>query len=726
MRLERLPAIPAGLLLASLWIHPAIVHAQSTAKLTGRVADPSDAAIAGAKIAAQPLESAGKPATVQSGPEGTFSLALAPGRYRVSIERASFARAEQQFTLAAGEVRTWNVRLELETMSSKVVVTAAAQPTTAETAATLVDVITKEQIDNRQETWLAPTLAASPGAIFSRLGPFGGITTFFLDGGNSDFTKFLVDGTPMNQPGGEIDLSNLDVENLDKIEIVHGAFSALYGSDAMDGVVQLFSHRGATRTPQLTLEGDGGTFDTGRGSGQLSGLLGAFDYSGSASYFSTDGQGPGNSFHDTGLSGNFGYKFSDTDQVRLTVRSANSQAQQPGQTLLEPPIIGQYGDLKDFFSNLSWDSSFDGRWQNHLAGMEMYNWELYVSPGSANATYQFNQAGFEDHLSESFRNGGATLGYEYEVQNGMPDGPHVRRNNQAGYAEMHYQFGRRLTAIAGARAEDNASFGTRVVPRMGANYALRFGNDFWGATRLRASYGQGIKAPTLIQSFSDDPCFPGDPNLQPERSDTFRAGVEQILASNRLRFSADYFHNHYYDIVSQTYDPAPMPGCPFGTGQYFNTDEARAFGANASFEAKATRWLSIAGNYTYDDTRVLKAPNAFDPTLAPGNRLFRRPLNSANLVFNAAFWRMNWNLAGTYVGRRTDSDFLGLGITSNPSFVRWDLAAMLPLGRGLFATAHLENLFDKHYQDAVGYPALGFNYRLGLKYTWGGERSQSQ
>ena len=79
---------------------------------------------------------------------------------------------------------------------------------------------------------------------------------------------------------------------MDKIEIVHGASSALYGSDAMDGVVQIFTHRGTTRTPQLMLEGDGGTFDTGHGSGQLSGLLGPFDYSVGTGYFSSEGQGP--------------------------------------------------------------------------------------------------------------------------------------------------------------------------------------------------------------------------------------------------------------------------------------------------------------------------------------------------------------------------------------------------------------------------------------------------
>ena len=83
---------------------------------------------------------------------------------------------------------------------------------------------------------------------------------------------------------------------------------------------------------------------------------------------------------------------------------------------------------------------------------------------------------------------------------------------------------------------------------------------------------------------------------------------------------------------------------------------------------------------------------------------------------------MNWNIAGFYVGRRTDSDFLGLGFTSDPGYVRWDLSNSIDLGHGFSTVAHFVNLFDRHYQEAIGYPALGYNYRLGLKYVWGGEK----
>jgi outer membrane cobalamin receptor len=712
-------------LLGILVVHSANAQTKSSATIRGTLTDPSGAAVIGAAIEAQSLDSPSDSTRTQSGPEGKFSMTLPPARYHLSIKHPSFEKAEQEFTLAANEMRTWDVRLQLEKMSSRVVVTADAEPLPAESSASPVTTITREDIEQRQEIWLADMLQTGGGVSIAREGPFGGITTLFLDGGNSQFTKVLIDGAPANQPGGDMDYEGLDLNNIDKIEIVHGASSALYGSDALDGVIQIFTHRGTTTTPEFKLEGEGGTFQTGDGGAQLSGLLGAFDYSSSVSYLSTQGQGPNDYFRNTALSGTFGYKFSKTDQLRLSLRDDVNDAGEPGQTLFMPPEIGNHLGQHDFFGSFAWDFSTGDHWQHRLMATDSYVRQS-IDDGAFGFSEldRFYRTGFQEQSTYLFPHGGISLGYNYEVENGEPGAPpHVRRNNQAGYSEVRYQFGRRVTATAGMRAEDNASFGTAVVPRTGIAYTARFGHDFWGATRLRTSYGLGIKEPTFVQSFEAGPCFPGNPELRPERSTTFDAGIEQLLASDRLKVSVTYFHNDFHDIVSFSEDLNPTSTCPFGTGTFFNTDKARAFGSNASFESKVTKWLRIVGNYTYDDTKVLAAPNAFliDPTLEPGNRLIHRPLHSANLILNATIRRMNWNLAGTYVGRAQDSDFLGLGITSNPSWVRWDLATILPLRYGLSATARVENLFDRRYSDAVGYPALGLNYRLGMKYVWGRE-----
>jgi outer membrane cobalamin receptor len=663
----------------------------------------------GASVFAQAIDSKAPPFIVQSGADGRYSIDLPPGIQRVTVRAPSFAVMEQQITLASGEKRVWDVRLSLEKMSSNVIVTAAAEPELAAQTPYLVDVITRQQIDQQQEIWLADALSSQQGASITRLGPYGGIASYFLDGGDSDYTKVLVDGTPVNEPGGAFDVSNFTLSNIDKIEIVHGASSALYGSDAMDGVIQIFTHRGTTTTPQIAIEGDGGTFGTGHGAGQLSGLLGKFDYSASTDYFSTDGQGPGDYFRVATSSGNFGWKFSDSDSVRLTLRNTISDAGQPGQVLLPGGATpGQSSDVHNFAANLAWNFSTGEHWHEQLSGFESRYQLAENSPPYGTFQSEYNRAGAIAQATYDFRNGSFTAGYENEVENG----PTAGRHNQAGYLEARYQFGKRLSAVVGGRAEANGFFGTRTVPRVGASYALRFGSGFWGATRLRASYGEGIKEPAILP-------LDCSPQLKPEQSVTVDAGIDQYFASDRLHFSATFFHNDFRDIVSFTYS-GPQ-NCPAYGGSYFNTDKARADGVNSSFEVKATRWLNIRGNYSYDDSKVLASPNAYDPALEPGNRLFLRPLHSANLIANAHFLRMNWNIAGFYVGRRTDSDFLGLGLTSNPSYVRWDLSNSIELGHGLSTVAHFENLFDRHYQEAIGYPALGYNYRLGLKYVWGGE-----
>ncbi|MFZ0036233.1 MAG: TonB-dependent receptor [Candidatus Acidiferrales bacterium] len=704
---------------------PVVSFAQTEARatLTGNLTDPSGAAIPNVTINAikyeEPQKNKNVAAKTQSDAAGHFSLTLAPGRYRTVVSAPSFARTEEIVTLVAGESRELNAKLALEKLAASVVVTAAAEPTLATDSSAPVDVVTKDDIAQLDAMWLAPVIASESGAALSRLGPEGGVTTYFLDGGDSNFTKFLVDGIPMNEPGGAIELENYSLQSVDKIEIVHGASSALFGSDAVDGVVQIFSHRGTTTAPELELTGEGGTFGTGLGNVQLSGVAGRFDYSASGGYFATGGQGPNDYFRDVPFAGNFGWKFSDTDTLRLTVREAESDGGVPGQTIFLPPSLTDHDDLHNLAAGITWDFMAGDHWQNELRATDARIQEAYIN-SFGNSYNLYNRANFEDQATYLFPHGGVSAGYMYEVENGAEGGPDSRRNNQAGYVEVRYQFGRRVTATAGGRAEANASFGTRVVPRAGIAYALRYGHDFWGATRLRVSYGEGIKEPDFFDSFSNDPCDPGNPNLMPEQSTTIHGGADQVLASDRFRISVDYFHNDFTDIVSFASLP-PTTACPYGTGQFFNTDKARAFGANSKFETKVTRWLHISGNYTYDDTLVIASPNYYDPTLAPGNRLAKRPLHSATLIANANFHRMNWNLAGYYVGRRTDSDYLGLGITSNPSYVRWDLGTSYHFTRKLSALGRVENLFDRRYQDAVGYPALGLNWRLGMKYVWGGE-----
>jgi len=699
---------------------------KTKARLAGTLTAPSGAAVSGVTVTAEeegPAASA--PVSAVSSGDGSYSLELPAGRYRVRFSRESFANRDVQLTLAPGEVRELSLHLELLALSDKVIVTAQALPTTEQQTTAPTDVIPGETIEQRQAVSVPELLLYSPGMAVGRTGPFGGTASIFLNGGNSDFTKVLVDGTPINPPGSAVDLSSVTTENIDKVEIVRGAESAIYGSDSVSGVVQLFTHRGETRIPAFTLFSEGGTLASVRGGADLSGLLGKFDYSAAGAYFQTDGQGPNDAFVNRTLSGNFGYAFSESNQLHVSLRSNTSDAGIPGPTLQAPPNLYQGYGQRISAANARWEFTTGSHWRHQVMGTESYTRQHSFATTQSDFPYdsllQFNRAGFvtqSTYLSRSFS---ATAGYQYEVENGgvsyISPG-HLRRNNQAGYLDSRYTPLRRLMLDAAVRAEANDSFGTRVVPRVGGSYLLHEGKSFWGDTRYYAFYGQGIKEPRFDQTFGTDPCYPGNPLLKPEASKAWTTGFDQKLASDRWKLSADYFYNRFYDIVSFAYDPAPNPNF---CGTYFNTDLAIARGVNLASEFRLRRWLFLNGNYTYDDSRVLQSENPnFDPALIPGNHLIRRPVNSGSLGVNVYYAHVNWNFLGYFTGIRTDSNFVDPAQTTNPGYARFDMAASYNLVGGLIITARVINLFNKQYQDALGYPALGQTYLFGLRYKFAG------
>jgi vitamin B12 transporter len=744
-------------------------HAQnnsntSDAHLFGTLLDSSGAAVEAVNVTAH-LESS---ATSQfwktsSSAEGSYSLAIPPGRYHVTFERSPFVTREFVLDLAANQERKLDLSLNLERLSASVIVTAQAEPTLADQTTAPVSVITKDEIDARQSVALTDALQFATGIAIGRTGPEGGTASVFLNGGNSNFTKILVDGVPINPPGAAVDFSSLTLDNIDKVEIVRGAESAIYGTDAVDGVIQLFTHRGSTTIPEFSVFAEGGSFTSARGGAQLSGLLGKFDYSAAASYLETDGQGPNDDFINRTLSGNFGYSFSDTNQLRLTLRNNTSDAGIPGQTVFEPPSLYQRYGQHIFSAGARWNVSTGKHWRHEISGGESYTRQFNDNPlqsfyatdpnafcpqtnPTAVATaefcdftgqslFQYNRANFSAQTSYILSNFGVTAGYQYEVENAFLtsiDVPHARRNNQAGFLDFRYRPLRRLSLNFGGRAEDNAYFGTRVVPRAGASFLARSGSGFWGETLLRAFYGEGIKEPRFDQTFGDNFGDFGNPSLKPEASKTGTAGIDQKFFDNRVHISADYFYSRFYNIVSFEFcspdatNPAGntcgvvLPGNPTSFGYYFNTDLALARGLNLTGETKFTRWLNLAGNYTYDDSLVVKSPNASDPSEIPGNHLLRRPVNSGSLTLNAAYRRFGMTIGGYFTGVRTDSDFLGLGLTRNPGYARFDVSTHYDVGGGVTFYARAQNLFDKQYQDALGYPALGRDVRAGVRYTFAG------
>jgi vitamin B12 transporter len=728
------------------------------AHLFGSLLDASGAGVAQVNVTAQ-LENN---ATAQlwkasSSTDGAYSLTIPPGRYRVSFERSPFIPRDFVLDLSPNQQRKLDLTLNLERLSASVIVTAQAEPTLVDQATAPVSVITKDEIDQRQSVGLADALNFSTGIAIGRTGPEGGTASIFLNGGNSNFTKVLVDGAPINPPGALVDFSSVTLDNIDKVEIVRGAESAIYGTDAVSGVIQLFTHRGDTRIPQFSIYGEGGTFASGRGGAQISGLLGAFDYSLAASYFGTDGQGPDDDFLNRTLSANFGYRISDANQLRLTLRNNDSIAGIPGQTLFTPPNLDQRYGQHIFSASARWDFATGKHWHHQISGGESYTHQVNDNPVQSffatdpnafcpqtnpaavataefcdfpgNSRFQYNRANVTAQTSYLLSNFGVTAGYEYEVENAFLtsiDVPHARRNNQAGYLDFRYRPQPRASLNFGGRAEANANFGTRVVPRAGASLVLFYGKGVRGDTLFRAFYAEGIKEPRFDQIYGDNFGDFGNPSLKPEASKTWTVGLEQKRFGDRVLLNAEYFSSRFYDIVTFAFCNSFNNYCNLpplvlsGFGYFFNTDVARARGLNLSGQTRFTRWFNLAGNYTYDDSRVITASDPFDPTELPGNRLLRRPANSGSLTLNVAFRRLNVTLGGYFTGVRTDSDFLGLGFTRNPGYARFDLSGSYRLSHGVTFYARATNLFDKQYQDALGYPALGRDMRAGVRYTFSG------
>jgi vitamin B12 transporter len=179
-----------------------------------------------------------------------------------------------------------------------------------------------------------------------------------------------------------------------------------------------------------------------------------------------------------------------------------------------------------------------------------------------------------------------------------------------------------------------------------------------------------------------------------------------------VTFSAGYFESRFRNIISFQLDPVTF------CGTFFNTDLARARGALLAGEARLTRWLSAFANYTYQSTRTLSAPADFlniDPNYLVGSPLLRRPKNSGNVMLNASLGRMNWNINGYFTGPRADYNFPGQIV--NPGYARIDLGASYGFSRGVTLYGRISNLADRRYQDVYGFPALGREFRVGVKYS---------
>ena len=289
------------------------------------------------------------------------------------------------------------------------------------------------------------------------------------------------------------------------------------------------------------------------------------------------------------------------------------------------------------------------------------------------------------------------------------------RRNNVGWTLQDQALWPRLSVIGSLRAERNDSFGTAVVPRISAAAILRQSGGGLGETRLKASAGRGIKEPTIIQSYSLSPSFLGNPDLEPERSRSVDAGIEQRLAHDRAKVEVTWFDGRFRNIISTR----TLGFNPFRS-QYFNIGETRARGLELSADAAPAPALRLRGGYTFMPSRVALSTSPGSAVFGEGQRLFRRPRHAG---YAEAVWTpgaATISVIGTFGGRRVDSDFSSLQppITSNDGHTTWDVRAAYRLSRRLALTAAADNLADADYMDPLGYPALRRAVRAGVKVTF--------
>jgi len=267
--------------------------------------------------------------------------------------------------------------------------------------------------------------------------------------------------------------------------------------------------------------------------------------------------------------------------------------------------------------------------------------------------------------------------------------------DNVGVTVQHQLVGRRGSLVSSLRAEHNESFGNEWVPRVSAALVLRQSQGPWGDLTLKGNAGLGVKEPTIIQSFSPNTFFLGNPELLPERAKTMDVGLSQRLAHDRVRVEAVYFDNHFEDQISTK----TISFNPFQS-QYYNLKDADVHGVELSADVAPVRSLHITAGYTRLNT----------------DELFRRPQNSG--FARAAFTqgRVLLDLDGIYVGRYLDNDFSGLepGITESGDYWRWDLGGRYRFTPRFEGYVRVQNLTDVDYMEPLGYPAWRRTGHVGL------------
>lgn len=727
----------------SCWLFAVVLFPISTlaSELTVKVVDPQSAAVSGAQVELFAENSTRVLEIQTTAARGIAQFRQAPsGNLRVHVLVPGFAEQWQPVSAESRE-KEIVVSLQLAVATETVVVTATRSPAPSNESGAAIDTLRGTELDTVRPVAANDALRFLPGAIVATNGQRGGLSSLFVRGGDSRYNKVIVDGVPVNDPGGTFDFGTIPLFENDRLEFLRGSQSTLYGSDAMTSVVQTWSRTGSTAVPELRFGADAGNYGTENGYASLAGAHGQFDYNLFGNQFNTTGSGPNDDYSNSLEGANLGAKVNDRASLRLRMRHDNSVSGVQdvwsfNGTRLLPPDLDERARQNNVLGSLELAISGPSRWQHRLTGFDYTLHRTNIDTiDQGNRQSPFGDVDFQFHSVSKIDRAGfdyqgtyperswtlSTIGFEFEDEHGtvgdlLSDSlsPGLNRN----YAAYGQQIltASRASLVLGSRFVHNESFGNKFVPRASLTLLALRGGQLFSGTQLRFAYATGIKEPSFAESFGNGGGFPVKPNpsLKPEETRALEAGVEQSLWS-RYSLSAGYFNNLFGNKVDFNLDPC------FCTGQYINVNQALAHGAEVELNGRPSSHVSFAFAYAYTSTQILKQPFAFDPLLMPGQPLLRRPKHSATALITYLGRSWGADLACSFVGRREDSDFLGFGINHAPGYVRVNAGGWYAMTSRVTTYVNVENLLNRSYNEVIGYPALGINFRAGMRFRVGGE-----
>ena len=597
--------------------------------------------------------------------------------------------------------------------------TRTAVPSALVPAATTV--LRGADLEARGVRTVAEALELVPGAHIVETGSYGGQTSLFLRGGENDYVKVLVDGVPMNQPGGGLDLAHLTTDNVDRIEVVRGPASVLYGSDAVTGVVQIFTRAGSGRV-RLGADALAGTYGSTQFGADVAGGTSAVSYSMRLSRFGSDGLYPLNNQYRNGvLSGrlrvkpdarteaNLSYRYGDdlyhfpTDgQGAPTDSNQHSQNRGPLASLTVRRTVGNvevgaeatFRETRQLFTDDPDSPGQDAFSSNDLVRRAAGGLLLTWRPRSGTAL----TAGV-DYEDESQRGrsvfvlGGSTA---------FPDSIDVQRWTTGYYAQAVFDLAP-LAITAGGRVDDNSQFDTHGTYRVGLVLNPR------DATRWHASVGTGFKEPTFFENFARG-FVTGNPDLEPERSTSWEAGVDHSLGGGRWTLIGTYFDQRFRDLID------------FTGSTYLNVPGADSRGVELDVSGLLTPAFAADVRYTFLHTNVITggADSSADALFVPGKPLLRRPAHSLAPEIGMTLGARTRIIFGVrWVGRRDDLDFNqpagSRRVTLDPyTHVNFTVRYTISM---LALSLKVENLFDDRSPEIAAFRPRGRTVQLGGRLT---------